>query len=313
MITDWGGSNDHVKGVEADRIWRCRRRGMDSARQIVRAVKEGRLKEAAVDECVDRLLEAALTLVDKNASQPAAGDAGDFDKDAHHALARRASAESAVLLKNQGKILPLKPGTRVALIGDFAFDPRYQGAGSSMVNTIRLDKMSELIGEYDLTVAGMARGYKRSGKRTVCWRRKRWIWPDLRIVVLYCFGLDEMSESEGVDRTHMRIPQNQISLLEAMARVNEKIVGILSAGAAVEMPWQTNLRALLHGYLCGQAGAGAMLDIITGKVNPSGRLNETYPLRYEDTPAFRYYPAEQRIPDTGKRCMSVTVTMIRQK
>ena len=294
VITDWGGSNDHVKGVEAGSDLEMPTPGMDSARQIVRAVKEGRLKEAAVDECVDRLLEAALTLVDKNASQPAAGDAGDFDKDAHHALARRASAESAVLLKNQGKILPLKPGTRVALIGDFAFDPRYQGAGSSMVNTIRLDKMSELIGEYDLTVAGMARGYKRSGEADSVLEKEAVDLARSADVVLYCFGLDEMSESEGVDRTHMRIPQNQISLLEAMARVNEKIVGILSAGATVEMPWQTNLRALLHGYLCGQAGAGAMLDIITGKVNPSGRLNETYPLRYEDTPAFRYYPAEQR-------------------
>ena len=294
VITDWGGSNDHVKGVEAGSDLEMPTPGMDSARQIVRAVKDGRLKEAAVDECVDRLLEAALTLVDKNASQPAAGDAGDFDKDAHHTLARRASAESAVLLKNQGKILPLKPGTRVALIGDFAFDPRYQGAGSSMVNTIRLDKMSELIGEYDLTVAGMARGYKRSGEADSVLEKEAVDLARSADVVLYCFGLDEMSESEGVDRTHMRIPQNQISLLEAMARVNEKIVGILSAGAAVEMPWQTNLRALLHGYLCGQAGAGAMLDIITGKVNPSGRLNETYPLRYEDTPAFRYYPAEQR-------------------
>ena len=113
-------------------------------------------------------------------------------------------------------------------------------------------------------------------------------------VVLYCFGLDELSESEGVDRTHMRIPQNQISLLEAIARVNENVVGILSAGAAVEMPWHTSLKALLHGYLYGQAGAGAMLDILTGKVNPSGRLNETYPIRYEDTPAFRYFPSEQR-------------------
>ena len=113
-------------------------------------------------------------------------------------------------------------------------------------------------------------------------------------VVLYCFGLDEMSESEGVDRTHMRIPQNQISLLEAMARVNENIIGILSAGAAVEMPWHHCLKGLLHGYLYGQAGAGAMLDIITGKVNPSGRLSETFPVKYEDTPAFRYFPSKER-------------------
>ena len=113
-------------------------------------------------------------------------------------------------------------------------------------------------------------------------------------VVIYCFGLDELSESEGIDRTHMRIPQNQISLLEAISRVNENVVGVLSAGAAVEMPWHHCLKGLIHGYLYGQAGAGAMLDIITGKVNPSGRLNETYPVRYEDTPAFKYFPSEQR-------------------
>ncbi len=113
-------------------------------------------------------------------------------------------------------------------------------------------------------------------------------------MVLYCFGLDELSESEGVDRTHMRIPQNQISLLESIARGNENVVGILSAGAAVEMPWHKRLKALLHGYLYGQAGAGPMLDILTGKVNPSGRLSETFLIRYEDTPAFKYFPSEER-------------------
>ena len=189
---------------------------------------------------------------------------------------------------------PLKPGTRVALIGDFAFDPRYQGAGSSMVNVTKLDKMSELIHDYDLNVVGMAKGYVRTGKTDAVMEKEAVSLAQSADVVLYCFGLDEPSESEGVDRTHMRIPQNQISLLESLARVNENIVGILSAGAAVEMPWQTSLKALLHGYLYGQASAGAMLDILTGKINPSGRLNETYPVRYEDTPAFKYFPSEER-------------------
>ena len=113
-------------------------------------------------------------------------------------------------------------------------------------------------------------------------------------MVVYCFGLDELSESEGIDRSHMRIPQNQIALLELLARVNPHIVGVLSAGSAVEMPWLSCCQALLHGHLCGQAGAGAMLDILTGQINPSGRLSESYPLRYEDTPAYRYFPSEQR-------------------
>ena len=289
VITDWGGSNDHVKGVAAGSDLEMPTPGMDSARQIVKAVQENRIPEEAVDACVDRLLDAVLTLTGRQEEKPS-----EFDKEAHHALAKKAAAQSAVLLKNQEDILPLKPGTHVALIGDFAFEPRYQGAGSSMVNTIKLDKMSELIGGYDLTVVGMARGYKRDGEVDTVLEKEAVDLAQSVDVVLYCFGLDELSESEGVDRTHMRIPQNQITLLEAMARVNENIVGILSAGAAVEMPWHTSLKALLHGYLYGQAGAGAMLDIITGKVNPSGRLNETYPVRYEDTPAFKYFPSEER-------------------
>ena len=289
VITDWGGSNDHVKGVAAGSDLEMPTPGMDSARQIVKAVQENRIPEEAVDACVDRLLDAVLTLTGRQEEKPS-----EFDKEAHHALAKKAAAQSAVLLKNQEDILPLKPGTHVALIGDFAFEPRYQGAGSSMVNTIKLDKMSELIGGYDLTVVGMARGYKRDGEVDTVLEKEAVDLAQSVDVVLYCFGLDELSESEGVDRTHMRIPQNQITLLEAMARVNENIVGILSAGAAVEMPWHTSLKALLHGYLYGQAGAGAMLDIISGKVNPSGRLNETYPVRYEDTPAFKYFPSEER-------------------
>lgn len=288
VITDWGGSNDHIQGVAAGSDLEMPTPGMDSARQLVKAVEEGRLPESAVDECVDRMLEAVLTLT-KERKNPS-----DFDKEAHHALARRAASQSAVLLKNQGEILPLKPGTHVALIGDFAFEPRYQGAGSSMVNATDLDKMSELIREYDLVLVGAARGYIRTGEVNEVLEKEAVDLARKADVVLYCFGLDELSESEGIDRTHMRIPQNQISLLESLSRVNENVVGILSAGAAVEMPWHPCLKGILHGYLYGQAGAGAMLDIITGKVNPSGRLNETYPMRYEDTPAFRYFPSEER-------------------
>ena len=288
VITDWGGSNDHIKGVEAGSDLEMPTPGFDSARQIVAAVKDGRLAESAVDECVDRLLEAVFTLVKEE------GRPEQFDEKSHHEIARKAAAQSAVLLKNEDGILPLKKGARVALIGDFAFDPRYQGAGSSMVNTTMLDNMADLIGQYDLVPAGTSKGYKRTGEEDAALAKEAVDLARTADVVLYCFGLDELSESEGVDRTHMRIPQNQISLLESLARVNKNVVGILSAGAPVEMPWHYCLKGLLHGYLYGQAGAGAMLDILTGRVNPSGRLNETYPVRYEDTPAFRYYPSEER-------------------
>lgn len=293
VITDWGGSNDHVKGVAAGSDLEMPTPGLDSARQIVKAVRDGKLKESDVDACVDRMLEAVLTLTKDDAVNEKQST-GDFDREGHHALARKAACDSAVLLKNKENILPLKPGTHVALIGDFAFDPRYQGAGSSMVNVTKLDRMTDLINGYDLVSVGASRGYARTGEEDEVLAKEAVNLARSADVVLFCFGLDELSESEGIDRTHMRIPQNQISLLEDVSRVNENVVGILSAGAAVEMPWHHCLKGLLHGYLYGQAGAGAMLDIVTGKVNPSGRLNETYPVRYEDTPAFRYFPSEQR-------------------
>lgn len=293
VITDWGGSNDHVKGAAAGSDLEMPTPGLDSARQIVKAVKDGRLTEQAVDECVDRMLEAVLTLTEEG-KWGSRDKTESFDINGHHDLARKAAAQSAVLLKNRDNILPLKPQTHVALIGDFAFEPRYQGAGSSMVNVTRLDKMTDLIGEYDLVLTGRARGYRRTGEADEVLAKEAIDLAKTADVVIFCFGLDELSESEGIDRTHMRIPQNQISLLEAISRANENVVGVLSAGAAVEMPWHHCLKALLHGYLYGQAGAGAMLDIITGKVNPSGKLNETYPVRYEDTPAFKYFPSEQR-------------------
>ena len=291
VITDWGGSNDHVKGVQAGSDLEMPTPGLDSARQIVRAVGEGRLSEEAVDACVNRMLDAVFTLTKKKKDGQ---ETEEFDQVAHHVLARKAAEQSAVLLKNEGAILPLKEGTRVALIGDFAFEPRYQGAGSSMVNPTKVDKMSDIIADSGLQVVGMAKGYLRSGEKDEVLAKEAQDLVSSADVVLYCFGLDELSESEGVDRNHMRIPQNQIDLLEKLAKANENIVGILSAGAAVEMPWHHCLKAILHGYLYGQAGAGAILDILTGKINPSGRLAETYPVRYEDTPAFRCFPAAER-------------------
>ena len=145
-----------------------------------------------------------------------------------------------------------------------------------------------------IQLAGINRGYCRNGEADAMQKKEALELAASVDVVVYCFGLDEISESEGMDRSHMRIPQNQIELLEAIAKVNPNIAGVISAGAAVEMPWAHCLKAILYGGLYGQAGAGAMLNILTGKVNPSGKLSETYPIKYEDTPAFRYFPSPQR-------------------
>lgn len=289
VITDWGGSNDHVSGVAAGSNLEMPGPGLDSARQIISAVKNGSLTMEELDTNVDQLLDGILTLSENAKEKPKT-----FNENAHHALAKRAALESAVLLKNSEDILPLANKSKVAVVGDFAFEPRYQGAGSSVVNATFVETIEKSIGNYDLQVVGMSRGYKRTGEADEILKKDALDIVQNADIVLYCFGLDELSESEGLDRTHMRIPQNQIELLEALVKVNSNIVGIISAGSAVEMPWQNSCKAILHGYLTGQAGAGAMLDLIMGKANPSGRLNETYPIRYEDTPAFFNYPSTER-------------------
>lgn len=283
VITDWGGSNDHVAGVKARSNLEMPASGLASAREIIAGVEAGRISEEEVNICVDDLLEGILTL-SKNTS---AVNADIYQE--HNELARKVAEESAVLLRNTDQILPLKAGTKVAIIGDFAYTARYQGAGSSVVNAPEVETIQGVADKYSLTIIGTARGYSRSGENAHVLTKEAADLAAKAEVVLYCFGLDEISEAEGIDRNHMRIPQNQIDLLETLVQINTNIVGIMSGGSAVEMPWHQCLKGLLHGYLCGQAGASAMLNIITGKVNPSGRLSETYPLRYEDVPSFRNF------------------------
>ena len=289
VITDWGASNDHALGVAAGSNLEMPNPGLDSARELIAAVESGKIKMEDLDARVDELLDAVLTL-----HANAKGKSDEFDKNAHHQIARRAASESAVLLKNEGNTLPLKAGTKVAVIGDFAFVPRYQGAGSSLVNPTKIETISEMISTYDLQVVGMSRGYSRNGEEDAVTKKEALDIAAKADVVLYFFGLNEDSESEGMDRTHMRIPQNQINLLQELVQVNPNLVGVISAGSAIEMPWHHYLKAMLHCYLNGQAGAGAVLDILMGKVNPSGKISETIPRRLEDTPAYRYYPSQER-------------------
>ena len=290
VVTDWGGSNDHVKGIKCRSNLEMPNPGLDSARQVIAAIENGTLTKAELDLCVDDLLDAIL-----ETTQAAKGHSTEFDIEGHHALAREAAAQCAVLLKNEGKILPLAEGTKVAVIGDFAFKPRYQGAGSSMVNTTKLESFIEIAQESSaLEIVASSAGYQRNGDSDEALKNEAVEAAKQADVVLYFFGLDEMSESEGLDRQHMKLPKVQLELLKALAGANPNIVGILSGGSSIEMDWDKDLKAVLHGYLTGQAGGGAVYDIITGAVNPSGKLAETYPVAYEDTPAFNYYPAKER-------------------
>lgn len=287
VITDWGGSNDHVEGVRAGSNLEMPSPGLGSARLLMKAVGEGTISEEEIDFCVDGLLDAVLILSESKIR-------AEKKETAHHALARKAASESVVLLKNEEKILPLKKSCRVAVIGDFAENPRYQGAGSSLVNPTFVESISKAIEKYDLEVAGIVKGYKRTGEKAEKLLAEALELAGKADVVLYFFGLDEISEVEGQDRSHMKIHENQIELLKKLAEVNRNVVGILSGGSSIEMAWEDNCKAILHGYLGGQAGASAVLDILTGKVNPSGKLSETYPMKHEDTPAFSYFPGKER-------------------
>ena len=293
VVSDWGGANDHVTAVKAGSDLEMPAPGLGSARELVEAVKNGRLSMEDLDARVDELLDAVLTT-----TEAAKGHSEEFDIEGHHALARKAAANCAILLKNEEGILPLKAGTKVAVVGDFAFQPRYQGAGSSMVNSTKVETIENLIKEEkDLEVTAMCHGYKRNGEADEALLSEAVKAAESADVVLYFFGLDEMSESEGLDRTHMHIPQVQVDVLRAMAKVNPNVVGVISAGSSIEMEWEDSLKAILHGYLTGQAGAGAMLDLLTGRINPSGKLTETYSMVYEDIPSSAYYPAKERNSD----------------
>ena len=280
VVTDWGGSNDHVEGVREGSTLEMPCPGFGSAKRLMQAVEEGRLPESAVDARVDELLELVFTT---DAAVKAAPKR--FDRDAHHALARRAAAESVVLLKNEDNLLPLAAGTKVAVIGDFAETPRYQGAGSSAVNSIKVDTLLDCLKESGLASVGFASGFDRQGKPDAAKQAEAVALAQKAEVVLLCLGLDEIKESEGLDRGDMRLADNQIELLKAVQQANSNTVVVLSAGASLETPWLKHCRTLVYGALGGQAGAGAMLDVLTGKVNPSGKLAETWVNAYADTPA----------------------------
>jgi beta-glucosidase len=289
VITDWGGSNDRVKGLEMGNHLEMPATNGDSDREIVRAVKEGRISESLIDQRIDEYLRVLFALAS------AVENTEKFDVDAHHAFARKAAASSIVLLKNEDNLLPLKTGTKIAVLGCFAETPRYQGAGSSVVNPTRLDIPLDHLKANSLEVIGYAPGYKRNGGDDELLLKEAVELAKQAEVVLLYMGLDELLESEGMDRVHMRIRENQVAVLKAVSVINPHIVVILSGGAAIETPWvDDHCKALIHGYLGGQAGAGAMVDVLTGVVNPSGKLAETWPLICEDTPSYNYYPGMEK-------------------
>lgn len=286
VVTDWGGGNDPVAGAAAGSSIEMPSPGLEPVRLLATAVANGTLSRAALDARAGEVLAMARS------TSPSVTE---FNVPEHNELARRAAEQSMVLLRNEGALLPLRPGTKVALIGDMAQTPRYQGAGSSVVNPTMLVSARETIGDTELELVGFGLGYRRNSPRNAELEDAAVALAAKAEVAILFLGLDEVAESEGRDRDHLKIPAAQVSLLRAVAKVNPNVVVVLSAGSAVEMPWIDDTTALLHGYLSGQAGAHATWALLTGAASPSGKLAETYPLALSDTPTHGRFPSlEQR-------------------
>lgn len=298
VVSDWGAVDDRVQGLAAGMELEMPGNGGFTDADLVEAVRTGRLDAAVLDRAVERILTLYARVVEgrrPGASAPAGSGQG-FDAAAHHALARRVAGESAVLLKNEGGLLPLPRTGRVAFLGAFARQPRYQGGGSSHMRPTRLDTAHEaavqlLAGRGQLVYAP---GYDpaSSAPDPLLLQEAREVAAKADVAVVF-IGLTDVFESEGFDRKHLRIPENHVALLEAVAEAQPRVVVVLSNGSPVEMPWLPGARAVLEGYLGGQAGGAAVVDVLFGEVNPSGKLPESFPVRIEDSSAHLNFPGDR--------------------
>ncbi|WP_218040501.1 glycoside hydrolase family 3 C-terminal domain-containing protein [Actinomadura sp. WMMB 499] len=301
VVSDWGAVADPVAAVAAGLDLEMPTTNGSSAARLVEAVESGHLDEVVLDRAVARLLD----LVDRADADAPAGDIG-FGFDRHHALARTAAAESAVLLKNDDAILPLDPAARmsVAVIGEFARTPRFQGAGSSQINPTRvdcaLDALAEAAGD-DIRLS-FSPGFSLSGEGSdSLFADAVAAAADADVAVVF-LGLPEGRESEGFDREDIDLPDVQLRLLDAVARANRDVVVVLANGGVVEVAsWQHNAKAVLEGWLAGQAGGGAVADLLFGRANPCGRLAETVPTRLQDNPSYLDFPGADGIVSYGER------------
>ncbi len=286
-VTDWGGENDRVQGLLAGNQLEMPSSAGQTDREIIAAVQAGVINESLVDESVDDILNLLYD------TMPHMGKGCQFTYEEHHQAAREAASQSIVLLKNEENILPLKPKSSIAIIGDFAETPRYQGAGSSLINPTRLESSLEALTRENLDIIGYESGFKRYKGNSKSKLNSAVRLAEKAEIVLLFIGLDETLEAECIDRPHMNLPKQQLALLEAVGPVAKKLVVILFGGAPIEMPWANMADAILHTYLGGQAGGGAVADVITGRVNPSGKLAESYPICYDDCPSATWFPGEQ--------------------
>ena len=285
VVSDWGAVSDRVKGLEAGMELEMPSSGGENDKKIVAAVRAGQLDEQLLDRAVERILNVHQWYLDH------ARPDTSWDMEAQHQLARRIASECMVLLKNDDALLPLKEGEDIAVIGHFAKKPRYQGGGSSHVNSFRVSSlMDALEGVPDIR---FTQGYDvRSEEPDEAMISEAVELAKSAKAVVIVAGLPDAFESEGYDRSHLRMPACQNALIERVAAVNPRVAVVLYNGSPVEMPWLGRVSAVLEAYLGGQAVGEATGDILFGRVSPSGRLPESFPLRIEDTSCFLSYGGE---------------------
>lgn len=287
VVSDWGAVDDRVASLAAGLDLEMPSTGGRTDAEIVAAVRAGTVDESVLDTAAARVIELVQKAV--AASDPGA----TFDADAHHALAREVAAQSIVLLRNENDLLPLATDANIAVIGELARTPRYQGAGSSRIEPTRLDNALDEIRSLSGRDVPFAAGYALDGSDSaelVDEAVKRAADADIAVVFL---GVPAELESEGFDRDDLELPQRQTALLDAVLTANPKVVVVLSNGGVVRLSgFADRVPAIVEGWLLGQAGGGAVADVLYGHVNPSGRLAETVPIRLEDTPAHTNFPGE---------------------
>ena len=282
VITDWSAEDNRVEGIKAGTAIEMPGNRAGIKEQIVEAVKNGDLEEERLDEIVDKILNITFKLADNKRN-------GKYSEIEDHNLALEAAEDSVVLLKNEDNILPIK-NKKIAIIGDFAINPRYQGAGSAKVNPYKLENaynyFKELGYEFDF-----AKGYERSisNNNDELLQEAVEVCKNNEVVLIFA-GLTEIEEAEGLDRNSLDISKSQNKLIEEICKVNNNVVVVLSNGAPITMPWKDKVKGIITGYLGGETGAKAIVNCIVGKVNPSGKLAETYPIKLEDTPCYNNFP-----------------------
>ncbi|WP_420491499.1 glycoside hydrolase family 3 C-terminal domain-containing protein [Neobacillus drentensis] len=287
VVSDWGAVNEREKALNNGLELEMPSNSVGD-QKIVNAVKSGQLPEEELDKAVERLLKIIFKAVDHKK------DNATYSREAHHHLAREVARESMVLLKNEDQILPLKREGTIAVIGEFVKKPRFQGGGSSHIVPTKLenilDEIESISGNANVIYA---QGYNLD-EDTVNEKlinEAKEVAAGAYTAVLFV-GLPESYESEGYDREHLRLPENQVQLIESIAKVNQNIVVVLSNGAPVIMPWINHVKGLLEGYLGGQALGGAIADLLFGDANPSGKLAETFPQKLSDNPSFLNFPGD---------------------